>query len=199
MSFLSRYRLSLSEARSLHLTDTYSLHRIVYGLFDEFSQKKMEERKVLFADQGGDARERRLLILSAHQPHIPECGTLECKNIPDAFLTFSTYRFEVTLNPSRRNNSSRKIIPVLGSEAITEWFLQKAPGLGFTARTDTLLVTKDYADSFIKNNQKVTLNKATVTGFLDVIDPSLFKHTVLNGIGRARAFGCGLLQIVPAG
>ncbi|MCD8476336.1 MAG: type I-E CRISPR-associated protein Cas6/Cse3/CasE [Shewanella fodinae] len=30
-----------------------------------------------------------------------------------------------------------------------------------------------------------------------MIDPEQFKQSFKNGIGKGRAFGCGLLQIVP--
>ena len=33
MMFASRYRLSPHDAKALRISDTYSLHRVVYGLF----------------------------------------------------------------------------------------------------------------------------------------------------------------------
>lgn len=199
MAFLSRYSLTLPEARALRLTDTYSLHRIVYDLFPlRVAEATPAERDILYADKGGDARQRRLLILSGRQPRTPEHGQLECRSIPDALFGFTAYRFEIILNPARRNGGTGKIIPVRGREAIAAWFLEKAPEWGFAARPHTLLVTNDHQDSFIKNGHTVTLNKATVTGFLDVTNSAVFAHAVLAGIGRARAFGCGLLQLTPA-
>ena len=35
MMFASRYRLSPHNSKALRISDTYSLHRVVYGLFDD--------------------------------------------------------------------------------------------------------------------------------------------------------------------
>ena len=42
-----------------------------------------------------------------------------------------------------------------------------------------------------------SLQKARITGICHVEDRELFKKAVLGGIGRGKAFGCGLLQVVP--
>lgn len=44
----------------------------------------------------------------------------------------------------------------------------------------------------------VTLNKADISGVLVVENDKLFTDAVLNGIGRSKAFGCGLLQVIPS-
>jgi CRISPR system Cascade subunit CasE len=50
---------------------------------------------------------------------------------------------------------------------------------------------------FNKKGNQVTLGSATLQGGLTVIDREKFKHSFCQGIGRGRAFGFGLLQIVP--
>ncbi|MGD7070497.1 type I-E CRISPR-associated protein Cas6/Cse3/CasE [Acetobacter sp. AAB5] len=42
---------------------------------------------------------------------------------------------------------------------------------------------------------KATLGVVDVTGVLRVTDPALFTSALLQGFGRARAFGCGLMLI----
>ena len=41
--FASRYRLSPHDAKALRVTDTYSLHRVVYGLFDDVREGDREK------------------------------------------------------------------------------------------------------------------------------------------------------------
>ncbi len=48
-----------------------------------------------------------------------------------------------------------------------------------------------------KSKNKVTLRTATYEGVLTVTDAELFKSKLLNGIGREKAYGCGLLTILP--
>ncbi|MFJ5779763.1 type I-E CRISPR-associated protein Cas6/Cse3/CasE [Streptomyces sp. NPDC093094] len=44
---------------------------------------------------------------------------------------------------------------------------------------------------------KVTLVTATFDGRLEVTDPDALRRTLTQGIGRARAYGCGLLTLTP--
>jgi CRISPR system Cascade subunit CasE len=43
----------------------------------------------------------------------------------------------------------------------------------------------------------VTIAYATIQGMLRVTQREDFVKSFTKGIGRARAFGCGLLQLVP--
>lgn len=198
MAYLSQYTISLKEARALRMVDTYSLHRVVYDMFPLDCDHAQTLRSILFVDKGGDARGRRILILSDREPQEPMYGELRTAPMPDYYLDAKSYRFEIVVNPARRDSRSGKIVPVKGREAIEEWFCAKAPSLGFRVREETLLIADNYVDSFVKGGHAVTLNKAHITGFLDVLDAATFAKTALQGIGRAKTFGCGLLQIIPA-
>ncbi|AZS87258.1 type I-E CRISPR-associated protein Cas6/Cse3/CasE [Streptomyces griseoviridis] len=48
------------------------------------------------------------------------------------------------------------------------------------------------------NRSRVTLVTATFEGRLEITDPDLLRRTLTHGIGRARAYGCGLLTLAPA-
>lgn len=48
-----------------------------------------------------------------------------------------------------------------------------------------------------KADRAITLQQATVSGYLTVTDSERFALSVASGLGRGRAFGCGLLQVVP--
>jgi CRISPR system Cascade subunit CasE len=51
--------------------------------------------------------------------------------------------------------------------------------------------------TYKKDCQLVTHGSATLKGELYVTDSEQFKQSFRQGIGRGRAFGFGLLQIVP--
>jgi len=51
--------------------------------------------------------------------------------------------------------------------------------------------------TFKKDGQTVTHGSATLKGELQVTDREQFNQSFRQGIGRGRAFGFGLLQIVP--
>ncbi|WP_058914445.1 type I-E CRISPR-associated protein Cas6/Cse3/CasE [Entomohabitans teleogrylli] len=200
--YISVLRLDVSACRQLNITDGYSLHRVVYGLFDDIRSDEQKQSSVIsgiqWVDKGGDARGRRVLILSNRPPKEPNVGELETRTLPEGFLSSHHYRFTVCLNPTRRDRGTHKLIPILGRDAIGAWFCQRASGWGF--HVDPLQVQVDAIKvmRFDAGAQKnVTLQQATLSGRLTVVDLRLFKRSFMSGIGRGRAFGCGLLQIVP--
>lgn len=192
--------------KALRITDLYSLHRVVYSLYDDVrgaGQKASSQGSgILFADQGGDFRSRRILMLANRSP--AECidgefGEVQSKAIPDEFLSHARYRFKVIVNPTRRDSASHRLMPVKGREAIAEWFTARGPqSWGFTVSPEHLQVDNvDVLRFKDKHQHEVTICQAHVQGQFSITDPAQFQHSFAQGIGRARAFGCGLLQIVP--
>ena len=51
---------------------------------------------------------------------------------------------------------------------------------------------------FRRENGNVTLNTATFEGILTVKDADVFRNTLICGIGRAKAYGCGLMTVIRA-
>ena len=206
----SALHLSRADVKALKITDAYSLHRVVYDLFDDI--RSMEEKQksipsgILYADKGGDFHGRKILILSNRQPNIPEHGELSIKKIADSFLDYEHYRFEVIMNPTKREKLERnekgkkvsgKIIALRKREEIATWFIEKAPQWGFEVSPEHLEVRDIQVKRFEKGKETITQGQAKLIGRLTVVDKEKFKTSFQNGIGRGRAFGCGLLQIVP--
>jgi len=195
--------LSRRDIRALHVTDAYSVHRVVYGLFtDPRSQAEKHaslSSGILFADKGGDVDHRRILLLADRLPNLtPPYGKVVCKPIPGQFLAHRKYAFTVTVNPTRRDGLSGKLVAVRGREAIAGWFTERAEqSWGFRIDRRQLQVGDILVQRFTKGAQKVTHGSATVHGTLEVVDQHGFKQSFRRGIGRGRAFGFGLLQIVP--
>jgi CRISPR-associated protein Cas6/Cse3/CasE, subtype I-E/ECOLI len=201
--FVSALRLDRAAVKALKITDTYSLHRVVYGLFDDVRSEEDKLRSdpsgIQWVDKGGDRHYRNILILSNRPPRDPEYGNVETKILPPAFLSHQHYRFTVTVSPGRRNNQSRKIVPVKGREAIAAWFTERAAdSWGFTVDPARLQVDAVNVQQFQgKAQHQITLQQATLSGYLTVSDSDAFKVIFSKGLGRGRSFGCGLLQIVP--
>ncbi len=198
MRHLSRYLLSAADRRALHWTDSYSLHRIVYDLFEDVrGNDRQRGSGILFADKGVHRGVSQVIILSDRLPRTPQRGVLETRPLPDSFLQAPAYQFEVVVNPVRRDNRSGRIIPVRGREAIAAWFCDHAPRWGFEVHATSLQVTDVQVDRFSKGTGTATIARATLTGSLQVREREAFVRAVCQGIGKARAFGCGLLQIIP--
>ena len=203
--YASVLHLDRKAIRKQKITDPYSLHRVVYSLFEDIrnDQEKSSNTKsgIVYADQGGDFSGRKILLLSSRLPKIDGkgAGRVESREIPSTFLDADQYRFKTMVNPCRRNNATRKLIPVRGRNAIAAWFCERSKkSWGFQVAEKQLQVDKVEVLRFTgKKQHRITIARATLQGVLQVTDRRQFEQSFACGIGRSRAFGCGLLQIVP--
>jgi CRISPR system Cascade subunit CasE len=196
--------------KALRITDPYSLHRVVYSLFEDVRSAEdkgaSQTSGILYADHGGEFVDRELnrkvLLLADRMPadHIDgQYGQVQSKPIPARFLEHDQYRFKVVVNPTQRDRASGKTRPVKGRESIAAWFAERAPqSWGFQVSVAHLQVDRVEVLQFKdKQQHPVTLAQAHVQGQFRVTDRTQFQNSFAQGIGRGRAFGCGLLQIVP--
>ena len=197
-------------SKSLRITDPYSLHRVVYSLFEDVRSAEAKSAGqgsgILYADHGGELvgrdLNRKILLLANRMPAERidgQYGQVQSRSIPESFLQHANYRFKIVVNPTERENASGKIRPVKGREAIAEWFNKRAPlSWGFEVSSAHLQVDRVEVLQFKdKQQHSVTLAQAHLQGQLRVTDRTQFQASFAQGIGRGRAFGCGLLQLVP--
>lgn len=76
-----------------------------------------------------------------------------------------------------------------------QWLLERAAKYGFRLQEGSFCVVQQEVKKFKRQGQPVTLGIATFEGILEVEDVVLFLRTLTCGIGRAKAYGCGLLTI----
>ena len=203
MLFLSQLTLGYKDLQVLKISDEYSIHRVIYSLFEDYRSNAEKTSSVksgfLYAEQKSNSIERRFLILSDRAPNIrnEKIGTVITKKIPENFLKFSQYRFRLLVNPTIRDKNTGKLKPVIGETNISVWFAEKSvSSWGFA--TSDLNVTSIVVLNFKgKNGNLLTISRAEIEGTLTVTNFELFASSFAHGIGRAHAFGCGLLQLVP--
>lgn len=191
---------------ALKVTDPYSIHRVVYSLYEDIrgsdAKKKHDSAGILFADQGGDLRGRKILMLANREPatHVSgKYGKVQSKLIPETFLDHSHFQFSVLINPVKRDDHSKKLVPIVGRSEIKDWFTSRTENSwGFEVEPQYLQIQKTDVLNFNgKGGHRVTINRAHITGCLKVTDKPRFSNSFRAGLGRAKAFGCGLLQIIP--
>lgn len=128
--------------------------------------------------------------------------------------------FRLTANPVRSlpaaGGRRGKVVPHVTVTQQQEWLASKAEACGFELRAiaasgegsgpelPDLAVTRREDLSFSRRAEKgrssgaVTLRTATFDGSLRVTDVDALRHALTQGIGRARAYGCGLLTLARA-
>jgi CRISPR system Cascade subunit CasE len=202
MMIASLLTLTRADIKALGLKDAYSLHRIIYDLYEDVRSTQEKQTStpsgILYVDKGGDWQSKRILMLADRPPRIPQHGRIESRSIHDNFLQHDQYAFEVRINPSKRDKSTGKIVAIHSSDAIKKWFIHKAPdSWGFNLAPEKLQIQNISVQTFEKKNHKITQGSASLIGQLTVLNRDRFAQSFRQGIGRGRAFGFGLLQIVP--
>ncbi|MGN0918259.1 MAG: type I-E CRISPR-associated protein Cas6/Cse3/CasE [Oxalobacter sp.] len=205
MSYLILLEVGRRDLSRLAITDSYSVHRLIYNLFDDVRSEGEKQQSIpanfCYADLGGNTLRRQFLVLSDRLPRAQEWqdSSISVKKVEDRYLEEKAYRFKIIINPTTRDSATQALKPVKGREAIADWFLQRAEkNWGFRPNPETLIVDKVEVQVFTaKNNRRITLAQAHLSGTFEVTDRTLFIKAFKAGIGRGRAFGCGLLQIVP--
>ena len=72
-----------------------------------------------------------------------------------------------------------------------KWLEKKAPQIGVE------FLNYQNEDSYIEIKPKCTVKKSTIEGRLRVTDPDKLVLGMRNGISRQKAFGFGLLSLIP--
>jgi len=132
------------------------------------------------------------------------------------------WHFEIVGNPtySVPNGKRGKVKAHVSVRHQLDWLYKQADRAGFAlapriedecsdeerARwdiNDAPMVMERWTDAFGKGNEphasrhKVRIAKARFSGTLEVTDAEALRHALIHGIGRARAYGCGLLTLAP--
>jgi CRISPR system Cascade subunit CasE len=115
------------------------------------------------------------------------------------------WHFRLSANPVRssfkekdKESGRGKIFAHVTPEQQKQWLMDRAESCGFILDTDAFDIVHTQWAKFKKgknNSHMVTLRTATYEGLLTTTDVELFKQSLINGIGRAKAYGCGLLTI----
>lgn len=213
--YLSRVELPWESARN-----PYDLHRAVWKLFPG---EDKEPRRSLDAERHGFlfrverapvGRPARLLVQSRKAPQaapgIAVLGSREFHPQPTEGLRLA---FVLTANPVRTvvdaeieakpdklarvtQKTTRRIpksrVPLTKEEEQRAWLLRKLDGAGVV---QILNVLPHAATYFRKGSRGGKLITASFEGVMQVADPRQLLHLLENGIGPAKAFGCGLLLV----
>jgi CRISPR system Cascade subunit CasE len=113
------------------------------------------------------------------------------------------WAFELVANPTKSlpqgiGKRGRVVAHVTPKQQI-EWLMERSQSAGFDVVDATVIGRENL--SFYKGDdskRRVTIRTARFRGVLRVTDPDLLRRTLVDGIGRGRAYGCGLLTLAKA-
>lgn len=118
----------------------------------------------------------------------------------------SKWQFKLAVNPVRnlkpKNDevSKRwKVAAQIGVKNQKKWLIGQGDKNGFILEPDHFDIKEERWISFVKHqgSRQVTFLKVVFEGQLTVTDPEEFKKMLIQGIGREKAYGLGMLTIIP--
>lgn len=132
----------------------------------------------------------------------------------------SKWRFRLTANPTISKSTRGKasggdkaqngtpgktqrgtLYAHITAEYQKKWLADRAEKHGFKLEADDFDAVSSKWQKFRKggaNGSDVTLLSVTYEGLLTVTDAELFREALIGGIGRGKAYGLGLLTIIPS-
>lgn len=160
-----------------------------------------------------------LLILSENPP---ELATLERqfsgegeKGITKPFDDYLSsihagerFRFRLAANPSKamiRERERGKVVANITPPHQKQWLLDRAAMHGFSLEEENFDITESRWVQFYKadpqagKSRNVRFLMTVYEGILQVTDEKEFRKTLVQGMGREKAYGCGLLTVMRIG
>lgn len=207
--YLSRVEIDVNNRqKTKELSHLGAFHNWVEKCFpDEISKK--ERLRHLWRIDILNGR-KYLLLLSEDKPNLnrlAEFGvekTAETKDYQPFLNNLSDnqmLRFRLTANPTYRTNG--KVYPHITVNQQKEWLLDRAEKAGFT-----ILKGEDGSANFditsrdwpiLYHKRRVRLSRVAFEGVLMIKDVEKIRETLIHGLGREKAYGMGLLTVIPLG
>lgn len=214
--YLSRIELNTRRKNTMvALSSLQKLHAAVESSFP--SNTRVEARNLWRLDYLNNAL--YLIVLSSEKPdftHIveqfgwPASGqgweTKDYSQLLERIKTGQRWHFRLRANPvhsvkeaadatTQEKAKRGKVYAHVTVAQQEKWLLDRAAKHGFSLQEGSFRVVQREVRRFQRQQKPVTLGIATFEGILKVSDENLFCHALTCGIGRAKAYGCGLLTI----
>ncbi|MDQ0962031.1 CRISPR system Cascade subunit CasE [Streptomyces sp. B4I13] len=207
---LARIRLN-PHHRAVHrdLRDATQMHRTVMRMApDNLGNSPRLQAGLLYRLEETDTTST-LLVQGTHLDPalLPAAyGHAEIKDLAPMFSALRKglpVRYRIVLNPAKRErlpqdqkNIRGKIIPLSGADA-DQWWLRRAADAGLNVH---LLTPTNMAPIRPQGPQAPPMRHSLIRydGTATVTDPGALAQAVLNGIGRGKPYGAGLLSLAPA-
>jgi CRISPR system Cascade subunit CasE len=192
-----------------------SLHRRLMSLFpDDVGPDARARLGVLFRTEDTPAG-THVLLQSTHQPDParlpPAYGTALARPLDpllDALRAGLTVRYRCVASAVRKPGATTRelyqlpAVVALRGAAADEWWFRQAQAAGLKP----LQVHSQPLDAIQGKRgphgpaaeQHIRHARTQFDGTAAVIDPALLRAKITEGIGRGKAYGCGLLSIAPA-
>ena len=221
--YFSRARIKPGAIRSIlkQTGDAYGEHALVWQLFPGDG----EVRDFIFrADIDGQGAPV-YYVISRREPALHDALVVETRPYDPQLQAGELVRFDLRVNPTTTESKTRKRHDILmhakyqaraeglSPDEIAErvetssrqWLVKRPMGLRILLNPNDLpdgladsLVVSRYQQHRVrarKHDEQLMFSSVNYSGMAEVIDPNALRKTLFEGVGRCKAFGCGLLLV----
>ncbi|MFE7927574.1 type I-E CRISPR-associated protein Cas6/Cse3/CasE [Streptomyces sp. NPDC057456] len=207
---LARIRLN-PHHRAVHrdLRDATQMHRTVMRMVpDNLGDSPRLQAGLLYRLEETDTSSTLLVQAAQLDPALLPAGYghAEIKNLAPMFSALRkglAVRYRIVLNPAKRErlpldqkNKRGRVVPLSGADA-DQWWLRRAADAGLHLH----VLTPTNLPPIRPQGQQASPMRHSLLrydGTATVTDPDALAQAALNGIGRGKPYGAGLLSLAPA-
>ena len=211
--YISRVEIDRKNRRKIRdLTHVGAYHAWVEQSFPEEFSQGIRTRKLWRLDQLQD--KSYLMIISEEKPDLKSLekygveGSAQTKSY-DHFLSAlkngCRMKFRIVLNPvislpSSANPKRGVVKPHVTIEHQMAYLMDRSEKNGFQLSEDEFSIVERGYEIFKKSTPKpIRLVKAVYEGTLTISDAAVFRKVLAEGIGKKKAYGFGMMTVIPIG
>ncbi|MGI6736864.1 MAG: type I-E CRISPR-associated protein Cas6/Cse3/CasE [Anaerovoracaceae bacterium] len=202
--YLSRVKLDITRrATQIALASPNKIHGAVEEAFDQKQKRNLWRLDRLKGSE-------YLIILSSDRPDLSVISkqfgfsgdTGETKDYEPLLRRItkgSRWHFRLVSNPThsiKTKNGRGKVVAHVSPKWQIAWLEQKSRKNGFVFSDVKVVGSKWLIFNKRNRGQKIKIKEVTFEGELTVENEEKFKNALINGIGREKAYGMGLLTVV---
>nr|WP_259653719.1 type I-E CRISPR-associated protein Cas6/Cse3/CasE [Klebsiella grimontii] len=200
----------LLPSQLLQLVDRgeYAMHQWLWELFPEGPERQFLYRREEL--QGAF----RFFVLSLEPPAESEIFDIQYRPFAPTLIAGQTLCFSLRANPTICKGGKRHDLlmeakrQVRGQvngpdmwlhqqQAAQGWLARQGEQNGFSLREVNVDAYRQQQVVRVKSRQMIQFSSVDYSGVLVVNEPTLFLQRLIQGYGKSRAFGCGLMLIKP--
>ncbi|ECF6066481.1 type I-E CRISPR-associated protein Cas6/Cse3/CasE [Salmonella enterica subsp. diarizonae] len=211
--YLSRITLHTAQlvpSQLLHLVERgeYVMHQWLWELFPGGKERQFLYRREEL--QGAF----RFFVLSQERPAESAIFDVKCRPFAPELSVGQILRFTLRANPTickagKRHDllmeAKRQVktqpdsrdIWTYQQQAALEWLSRQGEQNGFSLREASVDAYRQQQIRREKSRQMIQFSSVDYAGVLVVNNPVLFLQRLVQGYGKSRAFGCGMMLIKP--
>jgi CRISPR system Cascade subunit CasE len=203
-------------------TDVHRMHRTVMSAFPDVPDHNAARQAHGVLWRLDTAQRGFTLYVQSHvkpdwtllaQGYLTEPAQVrDLQPVLDAIQPGRKLAFRLVANPTRSIHTEGtpgqrgrgKRVPHRKPDKQVEWLARQGERHGFVipiganGQADVAPSSTPILRGHKNDEQLITVEPVRYDGHLIITEPEAFTNAVLNGIGRAKAFGCGLITLAPA-